>query len=107
MGLECIREVAKWDRRMRFMALLNHMTPSLLVESFYELKRNAAAGVDGVTWREYERVLYGRVHELHRELHNGAYRAQASRRVYMMASCARWELPRWRTVSCNRPWSGC
>lgn len=82
-GLEGIREAAKRDRRMKFTALLHHITPSLLVESFYDLKRNAAAGVDGVTWRDYENVLYTRVHELHRELHTGAYRAQASRRVHI------------------------
>ena len=45
-----------------------------------------AAGLpltDGVTWKEYEATLYGRVPELHREIHSGAYRAQASRRVYI------------------------
>jgi len=68
---------------MKFTALLHHVTPSLLVESFYDLKRDAAAGVDGVTWRDYEKVLYTRVHELHREIHIGAYRAQASRRVHI------------------------
>ena len=82
-GLEGIREAAKRDRRMKFTALLHHVTPSLLVESFYDLKRDAAAGVDGVTWRDYEKVLYTRVHELHREIHTGAYRAQASRRVHI------------------------
>ncbi len=68
---------------MRFTALLHHVTPTLLVESFHDLKREAAAGVDGVTWRDYEGVLYTRVHELHREIHTGAYRAQASRRVHI------------------------
>ena len=37
----------------------------------------------GVTWRDYENLLYGRAHELHREIHTGAYRAQASRRTYI------------------------
>ena len=82
-GLEGIREAAKRDGRMKFTALLHHVTPSLLVESFYDLKRNAAAGVDEVTWRDYENVLYTRVHDLHREIHTGAYRAQPSRRVYI------------------------
>jgi group II intron reverse transcriptase/maturase len=68
---------------MKFTALLHHITPSLLVESFYDLKRNAAPGVDGVTWGEYENVIYTRVHELHREIHAGEYRAQPSRRVYI------------------------
>ncbi len=82
-GLERVRAAAKKDKRMKFTTLLHHVTTSLLVESFYDLKRNAAAGVDGVTWREYETTLYTRVHELHREIHSGAYRAQASRRSYI------------------------
>ena len=83
MGLEGIRKIAKEKARVKFTALLHHITPSLLVECFYALKRQAAAGVDGVSWREYEGTLYKRVHELHREIHTGAYKAQPSRRVYI------------------------
>lgn len=83
-GLERVRETAKLDRRLKFTALLHHITPSLLVESFYELNKKSAVGVDGVTWQEYENILYERVHELHREIHVGAYRAQASRRIYIL-----------------------
>ena len=83
-GLEGIRETAKRDKRLKFTTLLHHITPSLLVESFYDLNKTAAVGVDGVTWRDYENILYGRVHELHREIHTGAYRAQASRRTYIL-----------------------
>lgn len=82
-GLERVRETAKRDRRLKFTALLHHITPSLLVESFHDLKRTAAAGVDGVTWQDYESLLDGRVPELHRQIHTGAYRAQASRRVFI------------------------
>lgn len=83
MGLEHVREAAGKDGRMKFTALLHHVTPSLLVESFYDLKRNVATGIDGVRWGEYEEILYTRVHALHREIHTGAYRAQASRRIYI------------------------
>lgn len=83
MGLEGIREAARRNPALKFTSLLHHITPSLLVESFYDLRRSAAAGVDGVTWGEYESILYGRVVRLHKELHTGAYRAQASRRVYI------------------------
>jgi len=51
-GLEGIRETAKRDKRVKFTALLHHITPSLLVESFYDLNKTAAVGVDGVTWRD-------------------------------------------------------
>ena len=55
----------------------------MLVESFYDLNRTAAVSVDGVTWQAYEAILQDRVHELHRQIHTGAYRAQASRRTYI------------------------
>jgi group II intron reverse transcriptase/maturase len=83
MGLEGVRVAARRDRRLRFTALLHHITPSLLEVSFYALQHNAAAGVDGVTWREYEGSLHQRVQVLHRKVHTGAYRAQPSRRVYI------------------------
>ena len=82
-GLRGVHEQARKDRHCRFTALLHHITPTLLVTSFYELKRNAAAGVDGVSWADYEGQLYDRVHELHREIHEGRYRAQAVRRVHI------------------------
>ncbi|WP_244561565.1 reverse transcriptase domain-containing protein [Ensifer aridi] len=83
MGIEGVREAAKRDPKMRFTALMHHITPTLLVESFHALRKQAASGVDGVTWYDYEKVLEGRVHELHRENQSGAYRAQPSRRVYI------------------------
>jgi RNA-directed DNA polymerase len=82
-GLEGVRQKARLDKRARFTSLLHHVTPSLLVESFYALKKNAASGVDDVTWREYEGQLYGRVHGLHLEIHTGAYKALPSRRAYI------------------------
>lgn len=83
MGLEGVRRAARRDKRLRFTALLHHITPSLLENSFYALQRNAAAGVDRVTWRDYEPVLLERVKDLHQRIHTGTYRAQPSRRVYI------------------------
>ena len=82
-SLERVREAARRNRRLRFSALLHHITPQLLAASFYSLQRNAAAGVDGVTWRKYEEILAQRVPVLHRMIHTGAYRATPSRRVYI------------------------
>jgi RNA-directed DNA polymerase len=53
-GLRGVREAAKRDKRLRFTALLHHVSVLLLESSFYALKRDAAPGVDGVTWTEYE-----------------------------------------------------
>ena len=55
----------------------------LLGDSFYGLKREAATGVDGVTWKEYETGLAERLRDLHGRVHRGAYRAQPSRRIYL------------------------
>ena len=59
------------------------MTGTLLRDSFYLLKREAAPGMDRVTWREYEQGLEGRIADLHGRVHRGSYRAQPSRRVYI------------------------
>src|SRR6476619_7352366 len=82
-GLSGVRQAAKERRQERFTALLHHMTVGLLQDSFYALKRQAAPGVDGVTWKEYEAGLEGRIADLHDRVHRGAYQAQPSRRVYI------------------------
>lgn len=68
---------------MQFTALLHHITPQLLTQSLYALRRDAAVGVDGMSWREYEEGLLQRLTDLHGRLHSGAYRATPSRRVYI------------------------
>jgi RNA-directed DNA polymerase len=47
------------------------------------LKRDAVAGVDGVTWQEYGEDLERKLADLHAHIHRGAYRAQPSRRHYI------------------------
>ncbi len=82
-GLSGVRQAAKARKQERFTALLHHVTVDLLRDSFYALKREAAPGVDGVTWQEYETGLEDRLVDLHSRVHRGAYRAQPSRRVYI------------------------
>ena len=81
MGLEGVRIAAKRDKKVRFTALLHHITPALLAQSFYALRRDAAPGVDEVTWQDYEEGLQERVQTLHRQIHVGGYRATPSRRL--------------------------
>jgi group II intron reverse transcriptase/maturase len=81
MGLEGVRIAARRDKKERFTALLHHITPQLLAQSFYALRKDAAPGVDAVTWRDYEEGLHERVQALHRQIHVGGYRATPSRRV--------------------------
>ena len=82
-GLRGVRQAAKERKQEQFTALLHHLKVDLLRDSFYALKRQAAPGVDGVTWKEYENGLEGRLADLHSRVHRGAYRAQPSRRVYI------------------------
>src|SRR6185295_15690711 len=50
---------------------------------FFALKRNAAPGVDGETWRSYQVDLEHRLTSLHERVHRGSYRALPSKRVYI------------------------
>ena len=82
-GLRRVREVAKRDKRLRFTALLHHVSVALLGNSFYALKREAAPGIDGLTWQEYETDLDKRLEDLHSRVHRGTYRALPSKRAYI------------------------
>jgi group II intron reverse transcriptase/maturase len=83
MGLDGVREAARRSRDVRFTALMHHITPKLLTDSFRHLKRSAAAGVDGVTWREYEDGFADRIELLWNAVQSGRYRALPSRRVFI------------------------
>jgi len=82
-GLERVRETAKKDGKLKFTALLHHVSIDLLRKSYYSLKKQAAPGVDGMTWEEYGQDLEERLADLHGRIHRGAYRAQPSRRVWI------------------------
>ena len=82
-GLDGVRKAAREGKRTRFTALLHHVTVSLLRDSFYALKREAAPGVDGLTWKEYETELEPRLANLRSRVHLGTYRAQPSKRAYI------------------------
>lgn len=82
-GLERVRERAKAEKKERFTALLHHVDVDLLRMAFSRLKRDAAPGVDGLTWRQYEQNLEGNLVQLHARVHRGAYRALPSRRKFI------------------------
>jgi RNA-directed DNA polymerase len=70
-------------KKERFTALLHHVNVETLGTAFFALKRKAAAGVDGVTWQDYEADLGRNLEDLHARVHRGAYRPQPSRRTYI------------------------
>jgi len=82
-ALERVRQAAKKDKGVKFTALFHHVTIDRLRQSFNALSKNAAAGVDGVTWQQYAQGLEENLGDLHAGLQRGTYRAKASRRVYI------------------------
>ena len=83
-ALEWVRQDAKRNKRMRFRTLMHYVyDPTTLREAYYRLKRDAAPGVDGQTWRGYGEQLDQSLQKLTDRLKRGAYRAKPSRRVYI------------------------
>src|ERR1700746_3788667 len=82
-ALERIRKVARERKKERFTALFHHISIDLLEQAFYELKTNAAPGVDQLTWTDYEADLDDNIEDLHNRVQQGAYRVLPSRRVYI------------------------
>src|ERR1700694_2311640 len=82
-ALNRVRQAAKQRKKERFTALLHHVNVDTLSTAFYALKRKAAAGVDGVSWQDYEADLGRNLEDLHGRVHRGAYRPQPSRRTYI------------------------
>jgi RNA-directed DNA polymerase len=82
-GLLGVREMARSDKKVRFNNLLNHVTPELLQASFFDLKKQAAPGIDGETWAEYAENFEVRIIDLHSRIHRGTYRAKPSKRSWI------------------------
>ena len=82
-ALDRIRTAARHRKKERFTALFHHINPEALRMAFYALKRDAAPGADGMTWRAYEQELDRKIENLHRRVQRGAYRPQPSRRTYI------------------------
>jgi RNA-directed DNA polymerase len=82
-ALERIRKVARERKKEKFISLSHHISIDLLEDVFYELKVDAAPGVDRLTWKDYEADLERNLEDLHNRVRSGAYRARPSRRVYI------------------------
>jgi RNA-directed DNA polymerase len=81
--LDRVRERAKSHKTERFTSLLHYITPEVLALAFSWLKRDAASGIDGMTWKAYETNQEEKLAELHQRLHRGGYRALPSKRKYI------------------------
>ena len=83
-ALERVRQAAAKDKKLRFTALLHHIyNRNTLRMAYFRLKKEAAPGVDGETWRHYGEELEGNLQDLSAKLKRGAYRAKPVRRVFI------------------------
>ncbi|WP_404655740.1 group II intron reverse transcriptase/maturase [Bradyrhizobium sp. USDA 336] len=85
-ALSRVRNVAKQGKEEKFTTLFHHLDAAMLRTAFFALKKDAAPGVDGLTWEAYEADLDPRIDDLHARLHRGAYRAQPARRRFIPKS---------------------
>jgi len=81
--IDRIAELAKEDPKRQFYSIAHLMTVEKLYEAFGSLRRNASAGIDGITYAEYEINAEENVRQLHRRLVTGKYQVQPLRRVYI------------------------
>jgi RNA-directed DNA polymerase len=83
-ALERVRQAAAKDKKLRFTALLHHIyNLDTLRMAYFSLKKEAAPGVDGETWRHYGEQLEVNLQDLSGRLKRGAYRAKPVRRVFI------------------------
>jgi len=83
MDLDRIAELAKQDAGRKFYSIAHFLTKEALWEAFDGLRKDAAAGVDGVTYADYAEHLIENLYKLHEELKSKTYRAQPLRRIYI------------------------
>jgi group II intron reverse transcriptase/maturase len=82
-ALRRVRQAARQRKEEKFTALQHHISIDLLRVAFLALKRNAAPGVDDLTWRTYAQDLDQNLTDLAARVQRGAYRALPSRRTYI------------------------
>jgi group II intron reverse transcriptase/maturase len=81
--IDRIAELAKEDPKRQFYSIAHLITVEKLNEAFRSLRKNASAGIDGVTYLEYETNAEENIRQLHRRLVAGKYQVQPLRRVYI------------------------
>ena len=81
--IDRLSELAKEDPKRQFFSIAHLITPEKMYAAFLGLRKDASAGVDGVTYEEYEKDAARNIREMHQRLKDGKYRAQPLRRVYI------------------------
>src|ERR1700722_8324177 len=81
--LSRLTELAQEDQGRQFSSIAHFLTPKALQEAFRSLRKDASAGVDDVTYQDYERQSEGNIQQLWERLKSKTYRAQPLRRIYI------------------------
>jgi group II intron reverse transcriptase/maturase len=81
--LSRLTELAQEDQARQFSSIAHFLTPTALQEAFRSLRKDASAGVDEVTYEDYERQSEGNIQKLWERLKSKTYRAQPLRRIYI------------------------
>src|ERR1700719_2136655 len=81
--LDRLTELAKEEPKRQFFSIAHLITPEALYTAFRSLRKEASAGVDGVTYQEYQQDAERKIQELYQRLKTGKYQAQPLRRVYI------------------------
>jgi len=105
--LDRIAELAREDPQRQFSSLAHLVTPEALAAAFGSLRKEASAGVDGVTYQEYETDAERNIRQLHQRLKEGTYQPQPLRRIYIPKENGKRDRSRFppsRTRSCRRRW---
>src|SRR6266705_430990 len=81
--IDKIAELAKEDPQRQFFSIAHLITVGELHVAFLGLRKEASAGIDGVTYEEYEKDVDENIRKLHQRLKEGKYQCQPLRRVYI------------------------
>jgi RNA-directed DNA polymerase len=81
--IDRISKLAKEDPQRRFFSIAHLITPEAMYAAFRSLRKQASAGIDGVTYEEYEKDAAGNIRKLYQRLKGGKYRVRPLRRVYI------------------------
>jgi RNA-directed DNA polymerase len=81
--LDRIAELAREQKAMQFTSIAHLLTVAALEQAWTSLRKDASAGVDGVTYEEYGAHLRENLEQLHDRVKSRQYRAQPLPRVYI------------------------
>jgi RNA-directed DNA polymerase len=81
--LEQISKLARDNRETQFLSIAHYLTPEALCEALKALRKDAAAGIDGIKYGEYQKNAKENIQRLHGSISSGRYRAQPLKRIYI------------------------